>query len=303
MIRFLSPADVLARGISYLGTHRPRQQSAQIELFREHYGTSHVVLANIWKDLTETLIEDARLDEKEKTEKGLKMFLIASFFLFTYPKNRGLIQSRFNVCKTYCGGKKLWHWVSKIAALKARKIYWDPVLDDPNSETFVITIDGTDKKMWEPTSHPRYNVDKGVFSKKFAHAAQTFEIGLSIYRNKIVWISGPHRAGKGDLVIFREGLKYMIANGKLAIVDLGYQSSEPDEQMLSVPSHLDSKELYNFKSRARLRHETLNGRIAAFKSMSDTFRHGKEKMKLAFEAVAVIVQYQMDNGEGQIYSV
>eukprot|EP00978_Attheya_sp_CCMP212_P028611 scaffold99283_cov37-Attheya_sp.AAC.2 len=62
--------------------------------------------------------------------------------------------------------------------------------------------------------------------------------------------------------------------------------------MLSVPSHLDSKELYNFKSRARLRHET----------MSDTFRHGKEKMKLAFEAVTVTVQYQMDNGEGEIYS-
>eukprot|EP00978_Attheya_sp_CCMP212_P032891 scaffold130275_cov48-Attheya_sp.AAC.1 len=157
--------------------------------------------------------------------------------------------------------------------------------------------------MWEPTRHPRYNVDKGVFSKKFAHAVQTFEIGLSIYRNKIVWISGPHRAGKGDLVIFRQGLKLRIAKGKLVVVDLGYQSSEPDEQRLLVPSHLDLKELYNFKSRARLWHETLNGRIAAFKSMSDTFRHGKEKMKLAFEAVTVTVQYQMDNGEGEIYSV
>jgi hypothetical protein len=290
----------------HLGTHRPRRLSAQIELFQEHYGTSHVILANIWHDFTETLIEDARLDEKEKTEKGFKIIMIAFFFLFTYPKNRGLMESCFHtiMCKKYCGGKRLWHWVSKIAALKELKIRWEPVLDDPNSETFIITVDGTDKKMWEPTSHPRYNVDKGVFSKKFMHAAQTFEIGLSIYWNKIVWISGLHRAGKGDLVIlFRERLKFMIVNGKLVVVDLRYQSSEPDEHMLSVPSHLDSKELYNFKSRARLRHEMLNGHIAAFKSMSDTFRHGKEKMKLAFEAVAVTVQYQMDNGEGEIYSV
>eukprot|EP00978_Attheya_sp_CCMP212_P001008 scaffold2078_cov41-Attheya_sp.AAC.2 len=95
----------------------------------------------------------------------------------------------------------------------------------------------------------------------------------------------------------------MIAEGKLAVVARGYQSSEVDEQMLSLPSHLDPKALFNFKSRARLWHETLNGRIAAFKSMSDTFKHGNEKMKLAFEAVAVTVQYAMDNGEGNIFDV
>eukprot|EP00978_Attheya_sp_CCMP212_P036293 scaffold163334_cov24-Attheya_sp.AAC.1 len=89
------------------------------------------------------------------------MFMITYFFLFTYPKNRGLMQSRFHMCKKYCGGEKLWNWVSKIAALKALKIRWDPVLDDANSEIFIITVDGTDKKMWERTSHPRYNVDKG----------------------------------------------------------------------------------------------------------------------------------------------
>jgi hypothetical protein len=74
--------------------------------------------------------------------------------------------------------------------------------------------------------------------------------------------------------------------------------------MLSLPTHLDTKELYNFKSQARLWHETLNGRIAAFKSMAETFRqHGTEKMKLAFKAVAVTVQYAIDNGEGNIFDV
>jgi len=299
----LSPADILAQGIRYLGVYSPRSLKGQIELFREHYGTSHVVLANIWRDLNETDIEDARLDEKDRNEKGFKTFMIAYYFLFIYPKNRGLIQSRFGICKKYCGGERLWYWVAKIAALKAKMIRWDPVLNDPNSEIFIITIDGTDKRRWEPSTHPRYNVDRRQFSKKFAHAALKFEIGLSIYRNQIVWISGPHRGGKSDIEIFREGLKFMIAEGKLAVVDRGYRSSKVDEQMLSLPSHLDPKALFNFKSRARLRHETLNGRIAAFKSMSDTFKHGNEKMKLAFEAVAVTVQYAMDNGESNIFDV
>ena len=105
----LSPANILALGIRYLGVYRPRSFNGQIELFREHYGTSHVVLANIWRDLTNTDIEDARLDEKDRNEKGFKMFMIAYYFLFTYPKNRGLIQSRFGVCKKYCGGNKLWY--------------------------------------------------------------------------------------------------------------------------------------------------------------------------------------------------
>ena len=99
------------------------------------------------------------------------------------------------------------------------------------------------------------------------------------------------------MTFFCEGLKYKIAPGKKVHADLGYKSSRPDETMLAVPNPRDSKPLYNFKSRCRLRHETFNGRIKCFNVLSETFRHGEEKHKLAMEAVCVIVQYQMENGQ------
>ena len=65
---------------------------------------------------------------------------------------------------------------------------------------------------------------------------------------------------------------------------------------LSLPNTFDAKTLNNFKSRARLRHETFNGRLKSFAILSETFRHGFDKHKFVFEAIAVTVQYQIENG-------
>ena len=67
-------------------------------------------------------------------------------------------------------------------------------------------------------------------------------------------------------------------------------------KVLSLPSSLDSKKFNRFKSRAHLRLKTLNGRIKNFKVLSEMFRYNQRKFAVAFEAVVVIVQYQMDNG-------
>jgi hypothetical protein len=151
------------------------------------------------------------------------------------------------MCKKYCGGERLWKWVMKIGALKGAKIGWDASLDDPDTETNIITVDGTDFRTWE-VKHPLYNQDKAQCSQKHNHAAKKFEIRLSIFRFQVVWISCPYPSGKHDMNIFREGLKHMIAPGKFVIADRGYQTSREDEQMLCIPNHLDSKELYSFKS-------------------------------------------------------
>ena len=185
--------------------------------------------------------------------------------------------------------------------MKEKKIVWDPLLDDPNSEIFIVSVDGTDFRMWEQ-KHPTLPIDRKQYSKKFNHGAAKYEIALSVVRPKCVWISGPHRGGKHDLTIFREGLKAKMPPGKRAIADRGYVTNQPDERMLSTPSAKDSKELNNFKSRARLRQETFNGRLKFFCCLAETFRHGLDKHKLALEAVCVIVQYQMDNGS-EIFAV
>jgi hypothetical protein len=292
----LSPRDVLAKGLTLLeiGTHG-KSRAWQTDQFHSHYSSDPIDLANMWFDLTTTEIPDAKLIGKEKSDNGFRMFMVAHFFLWTYPKNSKILASRFKIYEGYCRRAPLWKWVGKISALKAKKIVWDPSLDSTNTEIFVVSIDGTDFRMWEK-KHSTLPVDRGQMSHKFNHGAVKYEVAMSIFKPKCVWISGPHRGGKHDMTIFREGLKQKIKPGGLGIVDRGYATSQLDERMLSQPNAMDSKELNNFKSRARLRQETFNGRLNFFNILSQTFRHGIDKHKLVFEAVCVTVQYQMDNG-------
>jgi len=192
----------------------------------------------------------------------------------------------------------LFKWIRLIRDLKKKKIVWEPFLDDPNSEQYIITVDGTDLRRWEPQTHERYNRDPKQMSHKHKRAAGKFEIALSVFRPKVVWMSGPYRGGKGDREIFREGLMKKIKKGKLVIADGGYKDREDLElsEMMASPSEYDPPELHNFKSRARLRQETFNGRIHNFNCVSDIWRHGTKKMELCIEAIVVTLQYQMDHG-------
>jgi hypothetical protein len=299
---FISPLDILGMGLRCLRIQSDgRSRAASEEDFHAHFGSSPLDLADMWYDLTTTTIPESQLTKKEKTERGLRMFLMAHHFLWTYPKNARILASRWGICERLARGAPLWDWIKKIAGLKTKKIVWDNSLDDPDSELFIVSIDGTDCRTWEK-KHPLLNLDRKQCSVKFNHGAVKYLLAISVYRPKCVFISGPHRGGMHDLVAFREEMKAKMPRGKLANVDRGFRSSRPDETMLSIPNAMDSVELNNFKSRSRLRHETFNGRIKFFNCLSDTFRHSTDIHKFAFEAVCVTVQYQMDNGS-PIYAV
>jgi hypothetical protein len=62
---------------------------------------------------------EAQIHDNELCEQGFRMFLIAHFFLWTYPKNAGLLASHFKICASYAQGETLWTWIRKVAALKA----------------------------------------------------------------------------------------------------------------------------------------------------------------------------------------
>ena len=81
-------------------------------------------------------------------------------------------------------------------------------------------------------------------------------------------------------------------------MESGHQQNLKKEEsnFFSFPDRLESKELHSFKTRARLRHETFNGRIKMFGILQNRFRYGFDMHIFAFEAVVVTVQYQMDNG-------
>ena len=105
----LSPAGVLTRGLHYLLIDSKRQSEAnRIHTFQQHYGSSPLLLATVWHDMTVTTILEARIPDNELCERGFRMFLIAHFFLWTYPKNAGLLASRFKICCSHAQGEPLW---------------------------------------------------------------------------------------------------------------------------------------------------------------------------------------------------
>lgn len=300
----LSPLEVLRYGLAFLKIDRGNKTESYLRVqFHKHYGSSPLDLADQWYDLTVTDIPEAKLSLKENSHHGFKRFMMAHYYLWSYEKNSHMLGSRFDIGERNCRGDPVWKWIAKIGALKAKKIVWPADWSSDDAEIFAITADGVDFRMWEK-KHPKYNLDPKQCSKKFNHGAVKYLIAIAVFRRKAVFIDGPYRGGLHDLEMFRQKLKAKIqAARKKCITDRGFRSKLRDEQAcLSLPDPMDSKQLGNFKSRARLRHETFNGRIKFFRILSDTFRHGEEKHKLAFEAVVVTVQYQMDNGS-PIYDV
>jgi hypothetical protein len=304
----LSPNDVLKRGLEIMGIWEPtKSKKALLLQFHKHYGSSPRDVAACWFDLCywKGSLGKTLLDENEKSQRGFKRMLAAHYWLWCRPKNAHVFASRFGVCIDYVQGKHFWKWVERIASLTEKMIVWDKSLESKDAAFFAISADGVDFKLWE-RQHKLYPYDTTAMSHKFRSCAAKYIIALSVYEPKCVFIEGPFRGGKPDLEMFVESglMKKMQANGKVCIADRGFRSKIPREQKcFALPDYMDAgKELYNTKSRGRLRQETWNGRLKHFNALSQTFTHGFEKHGIVLRAVAVLVQYQMVHGS-PIYCV
>ena len=185
--------------------------------------------------------------------------------------------------------------------MKVLRIRWIAHLDDPNEASFILVMDGTDFKAWEERNHPTLPYKRKNMSHKMNHSAYKYLIALSLTKDKVHYISGPHIGGKHDMTIFREELKYLIAPFKKILGDSGFATSRPDEPMVSICSTLDSDELAEFKRRGKLRLEVLNGRCKDYAILNNMFTHGMEKFGWAFEAILVTCQYKMDMGQMELF--
>ena len=151
-------------GLAYIGVNHDIQQkwkeSKLEEYFHKHYGSSSLVVAAIWNELCFTSVRDAQLSEKDKTEKGFIRYLIAHFFMWTYPKNIVIMVTHFRllVCERHLEGKELWHWPKKIAALKSFKIVWRERLMDGRTAHLAVSVDGVNQSSWEK-KHPFYSAN------------------------------------------------------------------------------------------------------------------------------------------------
>jgi SRSO17 transposase len=144
-------------------------------------------------------------------------------------------------------------------------------------------------------NEPRKTPSAGWYSKKYNKAGVSYELGIAIHHNKLVWINGPFPAGTNDITIYRKpnGLMSKIPAGKHVIGDQGYRG-EPGT--ISTRNRFDTPAVKKLKCRTKARHESFNSRIKDFKVLDERFRHGLQKHKACFEACCVIVQYDLDNG-------
>lgn len=284
----------MERGLLFAGFSRSRQQSVcrktNLERFKSSYGSLPVVLAHIWEDLQTTTIPEAKINRA--ATKHFDRCLMAFYFLKVYPTEKreaGI----FNVDEK-TGRKWRWYFVEKVRALKKQKIVWPEEWEDDDSPIFIYSVDGTHAQVSEPR-HPTMSKNPKYYSHKNKKPALTYELALSLWESRLVWINGPMKASVHDLTVFRkrDGLKDKTPVGKKGIGDLGYRG---EKGIISTPSSQDPPGLRHFKSRARSRQETFNARIKFHKILDTRFRHKLEKHEIAFEACCVIVQYQMENG-------
>jgi len=121
-------------------------------------------------------------------------------------------------------------------------------------------------------------------------------VGVCIASGDIVHINGPFPCGAfPDISIFRLGLKQKLLRAKeKAQADLGYRG---EYGTLIVPNEFDSKAIKRLKADVRARHETVNKRFKQFGALSRVFRHDLDKHQSVFDAVAVLTQLSIRNGE------
>jgi hypothetical protein len=156
-----------------------------------------------------------------------------------------------------------------------------------------LSVDGTHCHINEPRKTP----SSQWFSHKLNKPGVGYEIAVDLTDSKIAWINGPFPAAKHDIAIYRQensGLKWKIPEGKKVIADRGYKGKANQE--LSTPNIFDEEEIKIFKRRARARQESVNKKMKDFDILENRFRHSVKKHQRVFEAVAVIVQMDMDNG-------
>jgi DDE superfamily endonuclease len=297
-LRCVDPAGILRLGlekhnVSYSDAQNKQEQ--QRLNFRKFYGIEPESFCKVFRSIQTT-------DGVCRIAKPNPYHLLMTLeWLRTYKTEFELATIFFLSESTVSNA--IWEYTRAIQGLKERKIKWPW---GPNGgadeEIFIVSVDGVHCTISEPRKMP----SSKWFSHKTHGPAVGYEIAISLQQNRVVHVHGPYPAGVPDITIFRAegGLKSKMPDGKFATADRGYRG----EPMLRIPNTRDAPPVKEFKKRSQARHETFNARLKSFKILSTRFRHRHahrgnhqpvtchDNHKTAFEAVCVLIQYDMDNG-------
>ena len=163
----------------------------------------------------------------------------------------------------------------------------------------LLSIDYVDKKIREPWPYQRRWSDRW-FSHKFNGAGLKYEIALGIISGDICWVNGPFLCSKNDYDVFSAWPGPTLLNeldeGERVETHNGYKRGDPSF-VKSKSGWMHRPQLAKMRNTVRARHETVNGRMAKWGCLSKVWHHHRNKHQVAFFAVAVITQLEIENGE------
>ena len=168
------------------------------------------------------------------------------------------------------------------------QICWAVRLEHHGLERCLVTVDGTDYRIPEPSVF-----DTRWYSHKFRGPGLRYEISVCIRTGKIVSYNGPFECGRWpDLNIFRNKLKGMLTVGEKVVADRGYRG---DDKVLTPDDYINRAH-QKAMSNARARHETINRRLKTWGILKQFFRNKLDKHHIAFRSALVLEEIAIENG-------
>ncbi len=210
--------NLLSLGLTLGGFPEFRQKVDDVlkmrRRFRAFYGVSPRALVALYHDLL-TIFPKVDPGQLLMSMNWLKLYDTEHVMAGRWGLDEETIRRRVRDC------------ISKIQQLKAAKVVWGGFNEE---DTFIITVDGTHCRIQEVRTDPGAK----WYSHKFNAAGVTYELGIAIRSNRLVWINGPFPASQHDITTFRlaQGLKELIPDGKRAIGDSGHKG-EPAKISIS----------------------------------------------------------------------
>lgn len=305
----VSVEQMLQRGLELVGFTTKQIQGVRkrknLSRFRAHYTNGPLVYSLIFRKLQETANDAANIlpfFRKVGKKQAFDYFLMSIHLLACYPTEEEA-EAIFKISNV-TWSNWVWEYVARISLLFPETVTFpdrwnNKETGDTREPIFIITVDGVHCPILEPTLR-NFEENKPFFSHKFHRAALDYELGISIFTQQCVWVSGPYPAGTNDITVFRASLKGRMQEARdrndvdyRALGDRGYRG---ERNYISIPSSHDEEEVRDFKGRALSRHETFNGRLKNFDALQQLFRHSIAKHNQCFRAGVVIVQTSLENG-------
>lgn len=312
--------QMLKLGVETGGFKLTGRNLTNLQRFRDLYGLYPKSAVVVFLDLQTYDSGQARI---------AKVSLFSFLMALSYARGYGIetrVMGAFGFSCATTFRNHVWTYLSAIQGLKAKKVcnlimpnlllvphviliasgfaFWavqsstiqivwcfdeNPQLQDDEAKLFA-TIDGIHCRIQEPRTD---NPGSHWFSHKSNGPGVTYELVIHTKKQQLMWIKGPKPAATKDLTMAREpnGILEKIPDGKKIIGDKAYRG-EPDK--ISAPNLHDCLMASTYKGRARSRHETFNKRIKDFQIINQRFRNKLSKHQIAFEAVCVLVQYDIE---------